>query len=383
MLRRSNSIDPATRHIFPRDSRRGSRSLVSALSLATAIVSIVISTAPLMAKETPANQPIIPSVNPIKKSADINTKVATDQKPPGSDKFDKPNKSDGSEAKNGEYTIVFPKDKSYGTFYNIPKEVTLAQAHPNMRFVASARGVVHFKTNLRILFQGNALLAEKPEILALLPTSTVALVLRELDLSDQAFANASKLTNIEYLQLDGTEISDQSLKIIAGFHNLRFLEISSTQVTGSGFTYLKACPHLFILRATHVYLKEFNGLADLSAIDWLDLSHAGVTDAALVSIGKMKMLGDLEVPNSKITNAGLKSLQSLKHLRNIDIRDSRVTGEGLYSLSKRQLRNILISPGRIQASDKAALLKLFPGLKTSEEKSDLKEHASELFAPLH
>jgi Leucine Rich repeat len=372
MLRRSHFIGSATRQASQQDTWRTSRSLVSTLSLAMAIFAAVISTAPLVAKETSTNL-----AAPVKKNAAdvaVNAKVtaAVNAKVTAA-----------SEAKNGEYTIVFPKDKSYGTFYNVPTEVTLAQAHPNMRFVASARGTVHLKSNLRILFQGNALIAEKPEMLALLPTGTVALVLTELDLSGQAFAYASKLTDIEYLQLGGTEISDQSLKIIAGFHNLRFLEISSTQVNGSGFTSLKACPHLFILRATHVYLKEFNGLADLSAIDWLDLSHSAVTDAALVPIGKMKMLGNLEIPNSKVSNAGLKSLQNLKHLRTIDLRDSQVTGEGLYSLSKLHLINILISPGRIQDSDKAALLKLFPRIQTSEEKSDLKQHASELFAPLH
>jgi hypothetical protein len=379
MLRRSDFIDRTTSPISRKGFWRISRCINSALALGIVVSTIAGGTMPILAKDTPTNQPVNQSsnqqTNPQKKTAidpDIKDKAATAA-----------DKAVGPGSKDAEYTFVFPTDGNYGTIYEVPKEISLEQSHPKMRFVAAARGVVHLKGNLRIIFEGNALLAQKPELLAQLPIGTVGLVLRKLDLSDQAFANAAKLTNTEYLSLEGTEISDQSLKIVAGFHGLRFLEISSTQVNGSGFGYLKACPRLSILRASHDYLTDWRGLEDLSGINWLDLSHSGVNDAALVPISKMKMLDNLEIPNSKISNAGLKLLQSAKRLRSLDIRNSTVTGEGLFSLSKLPLRGILITPGQIKGADKSALLKLFPRLTISEEKGDLKDQASELFAPLH
>ncbi len=283
----------------------------------------------------------------------------------------------------GGTTLAFPADKKYGVIYTVPDTITLRQAHPKMQFLAAARGIVHIPAKARVVFEGNALLAEKPELLAMPPAQIKGLVLKELDLSDTAFENAAKLTNLEYLSLEGTEVSDESLKIVGGFHHLLFLEISSTQINGSGFEYLKSTPDLYILRASHNKLKYFDGLSNLAKLHWLDLSFVGLEDAALVPIGKMAKLHDLEVEHSKITDDGLKYLKNMTELSSIDIRESKVTGAGLLNLSKVPLRGVRMSGYRVNAKDRAAIMKIFPKLDLNDQKDELKTNANELFAPLH
>jgi hypothetical protein len=283
----------------------------------------------------------------------------------------------------GGTTLIFPADKKYGVIYTVPDTVTLRQSHPKMQYFAAARGVVHIPKKARVIFEGNALLAEKPELLAMPPAQIKGLILKELDLSDRAFENAAKLTNLEYLSLEGTEVTDESLKIVGGFHHLLFLEISSTQINGSGFEYLKSAPDLYILRASHNKLKYFDGLSNLAKLDWLDLSSSGLEDAALVPIGKMAKLRDLEVEHSKLTDDGLKYLKNTTHLAGIDIRYSQVTGAGLLNLGKVPLLRVRMSGYRINAKDRAAIMKIFPKLDLSEQKDELRTNANELFAPLH
>lgn len=281
-------------------------------------------------------------------------------------------------------TYVFPQDRSFGSIYLIPESVTLKQPLPQMKFFAAAKGVVHVKERSRVVYKANALITEKPELLDSLPECTIGLVLKELDINDATFVHASKLRNLAFLSLEGTEITDQSLKVVSGFKGLCTLDVSSTAIDGSGFGYLKSLHSLVVLRATHDNLKYWRGLESLQTIGWLDVRNSGVDDKALESISKLESLDSLEVPHSKITNAGLKALRKIPKLRTLNLRYTPVNTEGLYGLRGLHLQRVLLSANQINDKDIEPLSKILPGVKISKTANqELQKNATVLFGPLH
>ncbi len=75
--------------------------------------------------------------------------------------------------------------------------------------------------------------------------------------------------------------------------------------------------------------KTLTGLADMTNLRELDLSHTAVTDAGLEHLAGLKTLEILRLASTAVTDAGLEHLAPLESLKQLDVRGTAVTAEGL------------------------------------------------------
>jgi beta-lactamase regulating signal transducer with metallopeptidase domain/protocatechuate 3,4-dioxygenase beta subunit/Leucine-rich repeat (LRR) protein len=110
---------------------------------------------------------------------------------------------------------------------------------------------------------------------------------------------------------------------------------------------LRALP---ILRFLHVEVSKhvtdagLVSIGKLSSLESLTLHELGVTDDGLKHIGELTNLRELSLPGNRITSAGLAWLADLKNLTKLDISNNQVTDAGLVHIARlTQLRELNLS----------------------------------------
>jgi hypothetical protein len=286
-----------------------------------------------------------------------------------------------SKNEHGDCTLNFPDNHTYGKIFVLSKGASLNNSGLITEKHTDARGKIAIKAGERIMFRANAYLALQPEVLASLPPQCMkALILRDLEFSDQSLSYAKNLTNLEHLDLKGTDITDASFKTITDFPQLQYLSLISTSIDGSGFSALVKLPNLRSLRVSANALKHFKDLEELQQVRFLDISQSGLSDADLLFIGKMSNLDHLEIRKTAITNKGMLALKGLKHLLVLDVRETKVSCEGIAQLAGVPIRSLCFD-GATKADQKALSIK-FPGIQCGD-RDVVREEAPTMFAPLH
>ncbi len=133
------------------------------------------------------------------------------------------------------------------------------------------------------------------------------------------------LPALEYLDLD-TDVTDAGLKQVGQHHNLRWLRIRTGKIWGTGLAELANLPRLERLciwgtsPISDRHIKYLEGLTQLKSLTLWGICDR-LTDASLVSIGKLKNLEELHFIRTgpRFTSAGLAHLRQLKHLRKLDL----------------------------------------------------------------
>ncbi len=145
--------------------------------------------------------------------------------------------------------------------------------------------------------------------------------------ADVAMANLRGWTQLERLNLRGTDITDTSLDYIGGFTNLKWLDISSTQITNNGLDHLGSLTQLedlslggnkisgqalpFLRLLPKLRSLNLNGSQKRNSGTWA----ASVTDFDLDLIGGLASLERLDLGGTKVTDLGLGRLSRLQKLR--------------------------------------------------------------------
>jgi hypothetical protein len=94
-------------------------------------------------------------------------------------------------------------------------------------------------------------------------------------------------------------------------------------------------------------------LKRLKSLRWIDLSNAGITDAALVHVAGLARLEWLSVRFTPITDEGVRQLESSARLKWLDLTNTRVTDDSLprlamlVQLERLNLRGTRVSPGGV------------------------------------
>ena len=165
----------------------------------------------------------------------------------------------------------------------------------------------------------------------------------EINLSDLALqddtlarlaAELNGLTNLQHLNLSGTQVTDKGLKHLKGLTNLQHLNLSGTRVTDKGLKHLKGLTNLQYLnlygtRVTDEGLKHLKGLTNLQV---LDLYGTQVTDEGLEHLKGLTNLQVLNLSGTQVTDEGLEHLKGLTNLQHLYLYGTRVTDEGLKHL---------------------------------------------------
>lgn len=175
-------------------------------------------------------------------------------------------------------------------------------------------------------------------------------------ITDEGLAYLSKLTNLKEIGLSRTQVTNAGLRHLSGLTKLESLNLNETKITGKGFGFLNEVSPLrgleldkidltdagvanlkpwsatlehLVLDGAKLTDADLRGLADLTALKYINFSNTEITDEGLIHIGRLKSLDALRFDNTKITDEGLMTLKDLPRLRSIALTGTLVTRIGL------------------------------------------------------
>jgi hypothetical protein len=99
-------------------------------------------------------------------------------------------------------------------------------------------------------------------------------------------------------------------------------------------------------------------------IVWLKLGDTQITDAALVSIAKLKNLQKLHLERTAVSDAGLKKLTGLTYLEYLNLYGTKITDDGLSSLSDlKALKSVYVWQTKVTETGINALKQALPNVE--------------------
>jgi hypothetical protein len=214
------------------------------------------------------------------------------------------------------------------------------------------------------------------------------LSLRNTALTDAGLVHLTNMSEMHMLYLSDTRITDAGLEHLKAFHNLFALDVEGTDVTAEGLRKFQQAQHIKSVRGPgqtprplalldlHAARRErtrrdddppavlalklvarsmemdesgcVTRLAFREKVTDKDLKHlaglagpedlhfpagAGVTDAGLEYVGKVKTLASIDLEGLPITSDGLKRLQPLRYLFYLVLDDTKIDDRGLECLA--------------------------------------------------
>lgn len=165
----------------------------------------------------------------------------------------------------------------------------------------------------------------------------VGLTLFEFALQPGDARTIAGMTQLQRLNLQGSNVSDEDLKSFAALKDLRELNLSRTKVGDAGVAALAELRGLtsLSLSGTQITDASLKSIGELVELRQLGLARTQITDAGLVSLAGLPRLIGLKLADTRITAAGLKSLEKLISLRGVTLDESAVTAEAIHAFAKR------------------------------------------------
>ncbi|MES2796934.1 MAG: c-type cytochrome domain-containing protein [Bacteroidota bacterium] len=117
-------------------------------------------------------------------------------------------------------------------------------------------------------------------------------------------------------------------------------EKSINQLKEKNVLVLPLAKDVNLLEVSCINAKEFNDenaklLSNISEqLVWLKLSNTKITDASMVTIGKLPNLVKLFLNHTSLTDNGLDNLSNLKNLEYLNLFDTKITDAGLAKIGK-------------------------------------------------
>ncbi|MFN0020189.1 MAG: leucine-rich repeat domain-containing protein [Pirellulaceae bacterium] len=139
----------------------------------------------------------------------------------------------------------------------------------------------------------------------------VGLAILSPQATDSELAPMAALSELVWIDIDGTEAGDASLAYLAGLKKLQRMRIEDTNVTDAGMVYLAGLSELHTLNLSRTKITDVGmaHLAGLTKMATLDLSRTGITDESIAVLSGMKNLEMLDVRKTQITTEGVIKLQ--------------------------------------------------------------------------
>jgi Leucine-rich repeat (LRR) protein len=173
-------------------------------------------------------------------------------------------------------------------------------------------------------------------------------------ITDAALEHLEGLTNLEELDLSGTNVTDAGLQHIKGLRSLKQV-ICGKDYVGAGS---RSCD------ATDAGLAC---LKDLTQLRRLDLVAMKITDAGLEHLKGLTQLQELNLSSTQITDAGLADLKTLTQLQKLDLSCTQATDAGLvYLEGLTQLQELNLWGTKVTAEGVKKLQKALPNCKISK-----------------
>ena len=164
------------------------------------------------------------------------------------------------------------------------------------------------------------------------PSLTTLTITNAADVNDEALLSLAANTGLVTLRLTNTSISDAGLPVLESLTALTSLDLSGTSVSNSGVQQIvSSVPALedLSLNATKVDATGATLVSSLTRLTKLSLRGCGLTDESLAGPAACTTLKVLDVgENPALTDAGILSLGKLSSLVSLDVSDSAFTGMG-------------------------------------------------------
>jgi Leucine-rich repeat (LRR) protein len=162
--------------------------------------------------------------------------------------------------------------------------------------------------------------------------------------TNESLANIAQLTNLTELDLDDGQFNDEGLIHLAGLKNLQSLKFVDTNIKGSGLSHIAALDQLTSLT---IYFRQ---------------REAGLDDAGVELVGRLKKLEFLHLHGKLVTDAGLAKLSALTQLKNLTLSNTSCTGAGFATWQNVPLEALHLPESPLNDTG-LANLKAFPQLK--------------------
>jgi len=194
-------------------------------------------------------------------------------------------------------------------------------------------------------------------------------------ITDIAVAYIRGWSDLERLNLRGTDITDTSLQYIAGLPSLKALDISHTQATNIGLEHLGAMRSLEELYAggnklTGAALRALKPLPNLRVLDLngtqkrnSGLWSVSLTDFDMETLAGFQTLEKLSVAGARVGDAGIGRLSRLRQLRVLDLSRTQVSARGLDSIAALPIERLSLWKAAAIDDSAAAALDRFTRLR--------------------
>ena len=184
--------------------------------------------------------------------------------------------------------------------------------------------------------------------------------------SDGGIAFLKQWTNLEYLNVRGSEVTSRVFEHLANMKKLRMLDVGFSRVNDDGFDALAS---LEKLEELHIGGDKMTGLALpllrlLPSLRHLDVNGSQRTDSGRwglmltdVNIDSLSALTQLEVLNiggAAVTDVSMKALAPLVNLHTLDLSRMDLTAQGLDALTRLPKLRRLNLRQTVRMDDKAA-----------------------------
>jgi hypothetical protein len=209
--------------------------------------------------------------------------------------------------------------------------------------------------------------------------------------TDAGLAHLRDVSELTFLELDGTPITDAGLRHLAGLPGLVWLQLEKAAVGDAGLAHLKGSTRFrhLVLGDTQVGDAGLAHLAGNRDLDYLNLCGTNVTDAGLATVagfkglqklllaglpkvtpgGLAKLAGlteltELNLDSTRVGDAGLVHLRGMKRLAHLNLDRAGVTDAGLGALAElRGLKELLVRKNQVTEAEVRKLASALPGCK--------------------
>jgi Leucine-rich repeat (LRR) protein len=143
-------------------------------------------------------------------------------------------------------------------------------------------------------------------------TNMVAISFQDCGVTDQSFSALSGMTKLKEFDIFRTRVGNDALGSISGAKEMSKMKLRDCAITTKGI------------------VEHIGKFPNLTA---LDLSETTIKDAALVEIGKLEKLEDLNLWHTRVTDSGLAALTSSK-LKRLNLDDTNIGDGAIEHLAK-------------------------------------------------
>jgi Leucine-rich repeat (LRR) protein len=150
-------------------------------------------------------------------------------------------------------------------------------------------------------------------------TNMVAISFQDCGVTDQSFTALSGMTKLKEFDIFRTRVGNDALAAISGAKDMSKMKLRDCGITTKGI------------------VEHIGKFPNITA---LDLSETTIKDAALVEIGKLEKLEDLNLWHTRVSDSGLVALVGSK-LKRLNLDDTNIGDGALEHLSKMETLEFL------------------------------------------